>query len=273
MAIEMLLELSQHLRLGSASDAIALNAPAPQLSPFAGVPPALPLTDHSLFRTGGYESEAGYWRNHWVPMPQARATSPISMSSCSPPAARMGGANPALFVSFVGRAKLARKPPVRAERDEARGFLAPIAAQDLLHRAFQVVVPEEPKNATEKIEGVLVGYPAKLLGQYKIASAGLRQPVKSRCRQYKIRTGIPTGSGFGRQRTPPLVMYQPIVLRWPARLVHGTCDDAAPRQTSLALGDRLESRNVVLTLLKYGDQRLSSESDLARLGRTLNEVC
>ena len=51
-----------------------------------------------------------------------------------------------------------------------------------------------------------------------------------------------------------------------------TCDDAAPRQTSIALGDRLESRNVVLTLLKYVDQRLSSESD-ARLGRTLNEVC
>src|ERR1700730_16085794 len=71
----------------------------------------------------------------------------------------------ALFVSFVGRAKLARKPPVRAKRDEARGFLAPIAAQDLLHRAFQVVVPEEPKNSTEKIEGVLVGLREGLLGR------------------------------------------------------------------------------------------------------------
>ena len=67
-------------------------------------------------------------------------------------------------------------------------------------------------------------------------------------------------------------MYQPIVLRCPARLLHRTCDDAAPRQTSLALGDRLESRNVVVTLLKYGDHRLSSESDLARLGRTLTEL-
>src|SRR5258708_2948820 len=58
----------------------------------------------------------------------------------------------ALFVSFVGRAELARKPPVRAERDEARGFLATIAAQDLLHRAFQVVVPEEAANSAKKIE-------------------------------------------------------------------------------------------------------------------------
>jgi hypothetical protein len=68
-----------------------------------------------------------------------------------------------------------------------------------------------------------------------------------------------------------LVMHQPMVLRCPARLVHGICDDPVPRQTSLALGERLESRNVVVILLKYGDHPLSSESDLACLGRTLDE--
>ena len=55
-----------------------------------------------------------------------------------------------------------------------------------------------------------------------------------------------------------LVMHQPIVLRCPARLVHGICDDAVPWQTSLAVGERLESRNVVVILLKYGERRLSS---------------
>ena len=69
-----------------------------------------------------------------------------------------------------------------------------------------------------------------------------------------------------------LVMHQPIVLRCPARPVHGICDDAVPWQTSLALGERLESRNVVVILLKYGDHRPSSESDLARLGGTLDEL-
>jgi hypothetical protein len=69
-----------------------------------------------------------------------------------------------------------------------------------------------------------------------------------------------------------LVMHQPIVLRCPARLVHGICDDALPWQTSLALGERLESHNVVVILLKYGDHGLSSESDLARLGGTLDEL-
>jgi hypothetical protein len=41
-----------------------------------------------------------------------------------------------------------------------------------------------------------------------------------------------------------LVMHQSIVLRCPARLVHGICEDAVPWQTSLALGERLKSRNV-----------------------------
>jgi hypothetical protein len=45
-----------------------------------------------------------------------------------------------------------------------------------------------------------------------------------------------------------------------------------PWQTSLALAERLESPNVAVILLKYGDHRLSSESDLARLGRTLDEL-
>jgi hypothetical protein len=72
------------------------------------------------------------------------------------------------------------------------------------------------------------------------------------------------------RRTPPrdAPTYR---ARCPARLVHGICDDAVPWQTSLALGERLESRNVVVILLKYGDHPLSSESDLACLGRTLDE--
>jgi hypothetical protein len=48
-------------------------------------------------------------------------------------------------------------------------------------------------------------------------------------------------------------------------------DDAVPSQTSLALGEQLESRNVVVILCKYGEHRLSSESELARLDRTLDE--
>jgi hypothetical protein len=45
-----------------------------------------------------------------------------------------------------------------------------------------------------------------------------------------------------------------------------------PWQTSLVLAERLESRDVIVTLMKDGDHRLSSEADLARLGRTLDEL-
>jgi len=73
----------------------------------------------------------------------------------------------------------------------------------------------------------------------------------------------------GRRR---LVMRGPIALGCPVRLLHGMRDEAVPWQTSLVLAERLESRDVIVTLMKDGDHRLSSEADLARLGRTLDEL-
>jgi len=49
-------------------------------------------------------------------------------------------------------------------------------------------------------------------------------------------------------------------------------DTSVPWQTSLTLAERLTSSDVVVTLMKDGDHRLSRESDLARLGRTLDEL-
>jgi hypothetical protein len=49
-------------------------------------------------------------------------------------------------------------------------------------------------------------------------------------------------------------------------------DDAVPWQTSLHLADRLKSRDVVVTLVKDGDHRLSSGPDLARLGAAPDEL-
>jgi len=69
-----------------------------------------------------------------------------------------------------------------------------------------------------------------------------------------------------------LVTRAEIPLRCPVRLLHGMLDDAVPWQTSLHLAERLESRDVVVTLVKDGDHRLSSPGDLARLAATLNEL-
>jgi hypothetical protein len=49
-------------------------------------------------------------------------------------------------------------------------------------------------------------------------------------------------------------------------------DTSVPFQTSLALAERLATRDVVVTLVKDGDHRLSREADLERLGRTLDEL-
>lgn len=69
-----------------------------------------------------------------------------------------------------------------------------------------------------------------------------------------------------------LLMRGPIALECPVRLLHGMCDHAVPWQRSLSLAERLDSRDVVVTLIKDGDHRLSSEADLACLGRTLDEL-
>jgi pimeloyl-ACP methyl ester carboxylesterase len=69
-----------------------------------------------------------------------------------------------------------------------------------------------------------------------------------------------------------LVMRRAIALECPVRLLHGMSDTSVPWQTSLSLAEHLASRDVVLTLVKDGDHRLSREPDLERLGRTLDEL-
>jgi pimeloyl-ACP methyl ester carboxylesterase len=66
-----------------------------------------------------------------------------------------------------------------------------------------------------------------------------------------------------------LLMGAPVPIACPVRLLHGMRDPDVPWQTSLALADRLVSRDVTVTLVKEGDHRLSTESDLALLERTL----
>src|SRR6202453_400621 len=63
--------------------------------------------------------------------------------------------NPTFFVRFPRVAKIAREAPVRAEGDEARGLLAPMALQNLLHRTLQVVVSEQAEDSTAIVERLL----------------------------------------------------------------------------------------------------------------------
>src|SRR5215469_2589681 len=80
----------------------------------------------------------------------------------------------AFFVRLVRRAELTAEAPVRAEGDEARGLLPLIAAQDLLHRRFQVVVPQDRKHALKIIERVFVSVEECLLGRAMIRAVESR---------------------------------------------------------------------------------------------------
>ena len=66
-----------------------------------------------------------------------------------------------------------------------------------------------------------------------------------------------------------LLMGGAIPLACPVRLLHGMRDGDVPWRTSLALAEKLAGADVQVTLVKDGDHRLSSESDLALLERTV----
>jgi len=69
------------------------------------------------------------------------------------------------------------------------------------------------------------------------------------------------------------VLHAPIPLRCPVHLIHGTADPDVPWQLSLEVLQKLETKDAELHLIKDGDHRLSSDHDLARLCRVVEEVC
>ena len=67
-----------------------------------------------------------------------------------------------------------------------------------------------------------------------------------------------------------LLLRRPIPLDVPARLLHGLADASVPWQLSRRVAEHLQSRDVIVTLVKNGDHRLSSAADLARLAQILD---
>lgn len=69
-----------------------------------------------------------------------------------------------------------------------------------------------------------------------------------------------------------LLLHGPIAIDAPVRILHGQDDPDVPWQHSLSLIDALTSRDVVFTLVKGGDHRLSTPADLARLDAAIEDV-
>lgn len=75
----------------------------------------------------------------------------------------------------------------------------------------------------------------------------------------------PTHPGFWRDGEGVRLLDAPIGIGCPVRLLHGQADTDVPWQTSGRLADRLESTDVVVTLIKDGDHRLSRPGDIVHL--------
>ena len=69
-----------------------------------------------------------------------------------------------------------------------------------------------------------------------------------------------------------LLLSAPIPLDCPVRLLHGQADDDVPFSISITLAAQLRSAQVVTTLIKDGDHRLSRPQDIGLLIDTLESL-
>jgi len=70
-----------------------------------------------------------------------------------------------------------------------------------------------------------------------------------------------------------LVLNKPLAVDCPVHLLHGTKDPDVPWQHSLRTLEHMATPQGTLTLIKDGDHRLSTESDIARLIATVESLC
>src|ERR1700712_968166 len=80
----------------------------------------------------------------------------------------------------------------------------------------------------------------------------------------------PTHAGFWADGQANLQLAGELALDCPVRLLHGQADPDVPWETALRLAERLRSAEVQTMLIKDGDHRLSRDSDIALLLRTIS---
>ena len=68
------------------------------------------------------------------------------------------------------------------------------------------------------------------------------------------------------------ILPGPIRLGVPVRILQGQADDAVPWRHALMLAEAIEEADLVFTLIRDGDHRLSRPADLARLIAAVEEV-
>ena len=63
-----------------------------------------------------------------------------------------------------------------------------------------------------------------------------------------------------------------ITIDCPVELIHGIDDEVVPWETTLEILNKISSPNVNVTLIKSGDHRLSSPSNIQQLKQTVRKM-
>ncbi|MEL1251957.1 alpha/beta hydrolase [Aurantiacibacter gilvus] len=83
---------------------------------------------------------------------------------------------------------------------------------------------------------------------------------------------MPTHAKFWKDAEANRLLGSTVPITCPVRLLHGQEDADVPPETSLRLARALASEDVQVTLVKGGDHRLSRDSDIALLLRTVETL-
>lgn len=69
-----------------------------------------------------------------------------------------------------------------------------------------------------------------------------------------------------------LLLNGPIEINCPTILIHGMVDEDVPYQTSLRIADKIISKDVLVSLIKEGDHRLSNPQDLKIIFESIEKL-
>ncbi|MFN2287992.1 MAG: alpha/beta hydrolase [Chromatocurvus sp.] len=142
------------------------------------------------------------------------------------------------------------------------GWMALLAALARVDRVSALVLVAPAPDFTEKL--LWAGLPEQ--ARAEILEQGFSLRPSDYDEPYRITRGLIEDGRHWQ------VLDAPLAIDCPVRILQGMQDDDVPWQHAQRLAADLESDDVVLTLVKDGDHRLSRAQDIARLQRLCEEV-
>lgn len=144
------------------------------------------------------------------------------------------------------------------------GWIALLAALARRHRVAGLVTVAAAPDFTEELLWRALGDAAR---QTLLEEGVLYQPTEYGDEPHAITLRL---IEEGRDH---LLLGGPIALDCPVRIIHGMQDEDVPWRLALKIAERIAGGDVVVTLVKDGDHRLSDPAGIERLQKCVENVC